>query len=342
MSLRIQKTILVLALVLLGSLTWAQAGNVEPDPATVQKYQAIFVQVMRDFFRLAEGVEDRSSPVVRSAALVNRKFQDGELSLSLDWHNQGLLYGGASFLVPNRPGRKPALSIGTKLLDLSETHPSVVLCVVAHELRHAADYFQQREHFVSGLVNHLTRLLFEADALAFELLFLETALEPRGYPLSRFERHLLEAHRRRDLARVMRDFERVDLGVIQELSELRTRFMSRNLEASQLERQVSDLLTHALDTVRRNVETAPDTERYDGLCTLFTAANLGAELLGGVAAATKNRQLTREEVIALYPRFFALYEEGIRLLEQNGAFWEGYQRRLLDGFEAEFTLAAEP
>ncbi|PJZ58982.1 hypothetical protein [Leptospira barantonii] len=117
------------------------------------------------------------------------KLRSGALRVGIREDLERDIFGSAVFSIRSKEDPDPSIYLSPYLLDLYQTHPSIVLSAFVHECQHSKSYFDDPERFINlSMTSTLEKYLYELDAYNRESQFILKYLKKNPkYKLIPFE-----------------------------------------------------------------------------------------------------------------------------------------------------------
>ncbi|TGM52984.1 hypothetical protein [Leptospira adleri] len=117
------------------------------------------------------------------------KLRSGVLRVGIREDMDRDIFGSAAFSIRSKEDPDPSIYLSPYLLELYQTHPSIVLSAFVHECQHSKSYFDDPERFVDlGSTSALEKYLYELDSYNRESQFILKYLKKNPkYKLTPFE-----------------------------------------------------------------------------------------------------------------------------------------------------------
>ncbi|RHX79444.1 hypothetical protein DLM76_01925 [Leptospira yasudae] len=117
------------------------------------------------------------------------KLRMGALRVGIREDLERDIFGSAAFSIRSKEDPDPSIYLSPYILDLYQTHPSIVLSAFVHECQHSKSYFDDPERFISlSTTSALEKYLYELDSYNRESQFILKYLKKNPkYKLTPFE-----------------------------------------------------------------------------------------------------------------------------------------------------------
>lgn len=117
------------------------------------------------------------------------KLRSGVLRVGIREDMDRDIFGSAAFSIRSKEDPDPSIYLSPYLLELYETHPSIVLSAFVHECQHSKSYFDDPDRFVDlSATSALEKYLYELDSYNRESQFILKYLKKNPkYKLTPFE-----------------------------------------------------------------------------------------------------------------------------------------------------------
>ncbi|MBM9578319.1 hypothetical protein JWG45_14290 [Leptospira sp. 201903070] len=117
------------------------------------------------------------------------KLRSGVLRVGIREDMDRDIFGSAAFSIRSKEDPDPSIYLSPYLLELYQTHPSIVLSAFVHECQHSKSYFDDPERFVDlSSTSVLEKYLYELDSYNRESQFILKYLKKNPkYKLTPFE-----------------------------------------------------------------------------------------------------------------------------------------------------------
>lgn len=156
----------------------------------IQDYPSRLEKILDNLETLVHETHSEDPLVREMAERVIAKIHQKELAVYLNPNLAGNIYEGAYFGY-RKQGSDPHIAFSPYIVDLYETHPSIVYAIIMHESKHADSFFHNRKYYLSVEGNPIEEYMFELDSYHIEAMFIrDYVMTNKKFKPTKFENFL--------------------------------------------------------------------------------------------------------------------------------------------------------